>query len=102
LITELLYNPSNEPVRGPTGEWVEIYNPGIGPLDLSAYKLGDETSLGGSEGMLQFPAGTILDLGAVIVVANQGAAFQAFFGYLPDFEMNDTDPFIKDMLPYHT
>ena len=102
LITELLYNPSNEPVREPAGEWVEIYNPGIGPIELSAYKLGDETSLGGSEGMLQFPVGTILDPGAVIVVANEGTAFQVFFGYPPDFEMNDTDPFIKDMLPYHT
>ena len=101
LITELLYNPTNEIAIEPAGEWVEIYNPGIGPILLSAYKLGDETSFGGREGMRQFPAGTILEPGEVIVVANQGAAFLITYGFPPDFEINDSDPFIKDMLPYH-
>ena len=47
LITELLYNPSSDPAPEPAGEWIEIYNPGPGPVLLSAYKLGDEPSPGG-------------------------------------------------------
>ena len=50
--------------------------------------------------MLQFPAGRILDPGDIIVVANQGAAFQTIFGFPPDYEMNVLDPNITDMLPY--
>lgn len=100
LITELLYNPTSDIATEPAGEWVEIYNPGPGPVLLSAYKMGDEPSIGGTEGMLQFPAGTILYPGDVIVVANQGAVFHSLYGFSPDFEMKDTDPFIMDMLSY--
>ncbi len=82
LITELLYNPPSDFAPEPAGEWVEIYNPGTGPVLLSAYKLGDEPSLGGTEGMLQFPAGTILDPGEIIVVANKGAVFQDMYNSL--------------------
>ncbi|MFC1997884.1 lamin tail domain-containing protein, partial [Chloroflexota bacterium] len=96
LITEVLYNPLVEPA----GEWIEIYNPGTGPVILSAYKLGDEPALGGKEGMLQFPVGRIMDPGEVIVVANKGATFHTTYGFPPDFEMNDSDPTIPDMLTY--
>jgi hypothetical protein len=100
LITELVYNPFNEPSIEPAGEWVEIYNPGENVVLLSAYKLGDEEAFGGDEGMMQFPAEILLDPGSVVVVANQGVAFQTVYGFPPDFEMVDSDPYIPDMLPY--
>jgi hypothetical protein len=50
--------------------------------------------------MLQFPAGTMLDPGEVIVVANNGAAFLNTYGFLPDYEMNDRHPDVPVMLKY--
>ena len=93
----MLYKPASEPA----GEWVEIFNPGDAPAILSAYKLGDEETYGSDEGMLQFPTGAILNPGEVIVVANKGVTFSAVYGFLPDFEMRDSDPNIPDLILYH-
>lgn len=96
LITEVLYNAASEPA----GEWIEIFNPGSGAAILSAYKLGDEEKLGYEEGMLQFPPETMLEPRGVIVVANRAETFRSVYGISPDFEMQDSDPTIPDMLPY--
>jgi uncharacterized protein len=67
---------------------------------LSSYKVGDEETRGGGEGMLQFPDGARIEPGQVIVVAQTAAAFQRRWGFLPDYEINDSDPAVPLMRVY--
>jgi len=97
LISEFYPNPTG---KEPDGEWVEIYNPKPYAQPLGSIKLGDETSQNGNEGMLSFPDGYFIKSQDVIVVARQAKAFSVEFGFLPDFEMEDSDARIPDMLPY--
>lgn len=97
LITEVMYDPDR---NEPGAEWVEIYNPGSTAVDLHYHKLGDEETLGGPEGMFQFPPGAVLAPGEVIIVANQTVAFYEVFKLLPDYEMYESHPFIPNMLKY--
>jgi hypothetical protein len=97
LISEVMYIPlGNEP----DNEWIEIYNAGDTTINLSDYKIGDEETSGGSEGMLQFPYGTNIGPGEVIVIANRATAFLSLYGFLPDFEMIDSYLFVPVMIPY--
>ena len=96
LISEVSYHP---PGIEPDEEWIEIYNAGAGSADLSLYRLGDEETQGGSEGMLWFPPGSILDPGKVAVIANKAAAFRNLFGFNPDFEMTLSDASVPLMEP---
>lgn len=97
LITEVLADPDGEE---PEGEWVEIYNAGETALDLSRYKVGDEETARGLEGMFQFPPGSTLPAGKAIVIANQTEIFYRLFRKLPDYELYDTHQFIPDMIKY--
>jgi hypothetical protein len=97
LISEFYPNPTG---KEPDGEWVEIYNPKPYSQPLTGIKLGDETSPNGNEGMLRFPDGYFIDSQEVLVVARQAKAFYMEFGFLPDFEMEDSDAGIPDLLPY--
>jgi hypothetical protein len=97
LISEVMYDPSGD---DPAGEWIEIYNPTSHSLDLSVYKLGDEETMGGGEGMFQFPAGAELGPGEVIVVANQAIAFEVRWGFKPEYELSASDPAVPDMIKY--
>ena len=74
-------------------------NPNLGPqpVDLSRYKLGDEESPGGGEGMTRFPTAALLNPGAVIVVAQTAVGFQRRTGRLPDYEWQDSDSLVPDM-----
>lgn len=45
-----------------------------------------------------FPHGTILDPGATVIVATTATGFYATYGFLPDFEILDTEPFVADLL----
>ena len=96
LITEVLYDPEDEP----GGEWVELYNDYPVTIDLSIYKVGDQTEPGCCEGMFAFPAGATLKPGQVIVIANEAKTFHSLNGFNPDYEMKDTDPGIADLLCY--
>jgi len=97
VISEALYDPvGSEPDR----EWVEIYNPGCTSVELSNYKMGDEVSQGGTEGMLKFPSGTSIAPGQTIVVANKAAAFFSVYGFNPDYEMLESDPGVPNMENY--
>ena len=49
LITEAVFDPDTQ--QGGV-EWIEIFNPTGDVVDLSEFKLGDEESIGGNEGML--------------------------------------------------
>jgi len=97
LISEVMYNPRSQE---PDGEWIEIWNPGSEIADLSNFKLGDEETYGGSEGMHWFPAGASLEPGQVAIVANRATNFNLQNGFLPDFEINDSHQEVPDMIPY--
>jgi len=96
LISEVMYDVTDEPEE----EWIELYNASSGPVDLSEYKIGDEETAGGSEGMLQFPNGGQVASREVIIIANRGTAFQTVYGFSPNFEIHDTDAGIPDMEVY--
>jgi uncharacterized repeat protein (TIGR01451 family) len=81
LISEVLYNPSGS---DPAGEFIEIYNASPISLTLSGCKVGDEEDYTGSEGMRQFPGGSIAP-GALIVWANNADTFSNTYGFLPDY-----------------
>jgi len=97
LITELLPNPKGPE---PDGEWIEIYNPGSSPLPLTGIKIGDETTSGGKEGMFRFPEGYIIEAKEVLVIGNKAATFRSVYGFFPDFEFEDSDYLIPDLIPY--
>ena len=97
VISEVLYDPSG---AEPDQEWIEIYNLGTTHVDLSQYKLGDEETSGGSEGMLHFPSGARLAPGQVAIVAHRATTFSALYGFKPDYEMIASDPTVPDMRNY--
>jgi hypothetical protein len=80
-------------------DWAEIYNPTLLPIDLSSYKLGDEETPGGIEGMYRFPPGASLAPGGRIVVATSSYDFFALYGFQPDYEIENTGG-APDLLPY--
>ena len=97
LITEVLYNPAG---REPDGEWVELYNAGGRPVDLTGYKIGDQALPGCCEGMLAFPEGAILKPGQVIIIAYKASAFEAVYRFKPDYEMESSDPAVAVLSRY--
>ena len=97
LISEVLYNPSNEE---PEGEWFELYNPADFPISLDDKKIGDSETIGDYEGMYKFPQNTTMLPGDVIVVANRAENFYSVYGVNPNFELSDTDPAVPDMVKY--
>jgi glycerophosphoryl diester phosphodiesterase len=97
LVSEVYYDT---PGTDSQEEWIEIYNPTAAQIALDGYKVGDEETAGGGEGMVQFPPGSFIQPGEKLVVALQGVGFSALFGFAPDFEVSDTDPGVPDMLPY--
>lgn len=84
LISEVCYDGTTPRTEG--DEFVEILNPTDGPVDLSAYKIGDEETKGRGEGMVRFPPGTIIGPQGLLVVAKNAAQFHDRFGFYPDFE----------------
>jgi hypothetical protein len=100
LVSEVFYDPAGS--ADPDGEWVEVYNPGGGTVNLACVKIGDEETKGGGEGMVAFPAGALLHPGDVILVANEAASFQVQYGFKPDFEITGTDPGVPDLVKYPT
>jgi MYXO-CTERM domain-containing protein len=72
---------------GGSDEWYAVRNTTAMPLALDNFKIGDEETPDGNEGMFAFPAGATLAAGATYVVARSGSAYQAFFGKAPDAEL---------------
>jgi hypothetical protein len=89
-------------------EFVEIYNPTSAAVDLSNYYLADNsnyhkftsgpwspiTNNPGTDWLVQFPSGTQLAAGSVLVVASEPASgndgYEKLFSTCPNFTMNDT------------
>jgi len=83
LISEVCYDGTTPDTEG--DEFVEVYNPLSTTVPLAGYKVGDEETPGGGEGMYHL-MGTI-GPGEVILVAKNAAQFHERFGFWPDFEM---------------
>ena len=96
-ITEVYYDT---PGADGEEEWIELANLGADVIDLTGFKLGDEESQGGGEGMMSFPAESRVEAGKVIVVAQTASAFERLFGFSPTFEMQDSRPNVPDMVVY--
>jgi hypothetical protein len=97
LVSEVLYDPDG---LEPDGEWIELYNPGGLPVDLSEYKLGDEETLGEQEGMYRFPPGAMAAPGQVLLVAYRAVTFESVYAFPPDFEFQESDPLVPNMVRY--
>ena len=87
--------------KEPSCEWIELYNAGGAPLDLSAVCLGDQLEAGSvlNDGRRCFPSGSQLASGEVIVVAMKGAIVRESQGFQADYEMLDSGPDYADLLP---
>lgn len=83
-------------------EFVELYNTGAVALDLSEYKIGDEETKQGTEGMYKFPSDASIDGQGYVVIARKALDFKNTFGFLPDYEMFETDPSVPNLTLYNT
>ena len=97
LISEVFYDT---PGTDADEEWIELYNPTNSTVSLWLYRLGDEETKGGTEGMYQFPDGAIIGSEARIVVARKATGFHALYGFNPDLEFVDSDDAVPDMSQY--
>ncbi len=97
-LSEVLYDPFE--AGDPAGEWIELYNASGLPLPLSGFKIGDEETPGGGEGMMQFPEGSVLLPGQTLVIANQASIFRALYSIAPDYEIIDSDNAVPDLQKY--
>lgn len=97
LVSEFIADPSGTDADR---EWIEIFNQSPLTLDLTGYKVGDEETQGGDEGMFSFPTGTTMAPGQVFVIANKATGFFSLYGKNPDFEITGTDPAVPNMVQY--
>jgi len=98
-LSEISYDPLG---AEPDGEWIELYNAGEYAADLQGYKLGDEETTGGGEGMYTFPAGAFLPPHRALVVAYRADVFINVYGFAPDYEILDTDDRVDNLSPDNT
>ena len=70
VINEIHYDPADETSRA---EFIELYNPGATPIDLSGWLLTDAVEY-------TFPVGTTIAAGAYLVVAEDPATILSVFG----------------------
>jgi hypothetical protein len=94
LISEVLYDPPGQD----DAEFIELVNPTEAVIDLSHYALGDAVNPTDFEDVRRVPAGTLLAPGQTVVVATSATAFQAEYGFAPDFEVVDTDAAVPDLI----
>ena len=98
LLSEMVADPAG---AEPDGEWIEIYNPGLEYMQLTGVKIGDAAHPGDPEGMLVFPDEEMIDSRGLILIAQRAVPFEEEYGFKPDFEISDSDPDVKNMIPYH-
>ncbi len=96
-ISEIMANP------GAGGaEWIEIHNVTAEQRALDDYRIGDEETVGGGEGMKTLPAGATLAAGGAYVVASSAVNYSSLQRCLPDAEWTATDPAVPDTSNYGT
>lgn len=96
LISEFVYNPFQQ---DELYEWVELLVVSDQPIEAEQYKLGDEETVGGGEGFVRFPKGTVLMPNQVVVIAQSAVDFKADVGIFPHFELQDSTPDVPNMRP---
>ncbi len=82
-----------------TAEWIEVANATDETLNIASFKLGDEKSPDGPEGMYTFPAGSTLAPGGRFVVAQSGTAYQVLTAQPADAEFT-SDSSAPDMVKF--
>ncbi len=97
VLSEILFNPVGSE---PGNEWIEIFNRSSDRIDLFGYKIGDSEIQGDLEGMYVFPEGASILPGETIVIANQSVLFSSLYGFLPDFELSESDPDVANLTKY--
>lgn len=86
---------------GGADEWYVVKNNTAASLPLDGFKLGDEETPDGNEGMFAFPSGATVASGGLYVVARAGSAYQTFFGKAPDAELPpSSSSTVPDMTAY--
>ncbi|MEM9775239.1 MAG: lamin tail domain-containing protein, partial [Chloroflexota bacterium] len=96
LISEFVYDPFQQ---DELYEWIELLVVSDVPIDAEQYKIGDEETIGGGEGFVRFPRGTVLEPNQVVVVAQSAVDFKADVGIFPHFELQDSTPDVPNMRP---
>lgn len=94
LISEILYDSTG----ADEAEFIELANPTASDINLSNYTLGDAVNQTDFEDVRRFPAGTILPAQGTLIIARSAVAFQAEFGKWPDFEIEETDATIPNLI----
>lgn len=75
VFSEIMYNPPDTWAASNNLEWVEIYNTGVVPEDLTGYRLRGDISY-------DFPSSTTIQPGQFLIVARNPGAFTTFYGGL--------------------
>ena len=96
LITEIAYDTFQDDAKN---EWVELLVVSDQPIEAEQYKVGDEETIGGGEGMMRFPKNTVLQPGQVIVIAQSAVDFRAAVGVYPHFEFVESTADVPNMRP---
>lgn len=106
LLSEVAVSPS-------AAEFIEIANPTSAIVSLDRYYLSDDEdyallpgasgggpapSIASSDFIVQFPAGSSIPGGGVLVIAMDGAGFETTFGFKADFEIKGSDAGTPDMI----
>lgn len=95
LISEVLYNPSGS---SDDAEFIELVNPTGRIINLSHYSIGDAVQRTDFEDVRRFPENTLLGPQETIVIATSATAFQAEYGFAPDFEILSTDSSVTSLI----
>jgi len=81
-------------------EWIEIYNSSASEALLTGFKIGDEETRGGGEGMYLFPEGAKIFGGDYQIIAKRAVVFKGKYGFDPDYEFVASDDAVPDMVRY--
>ncbi len=83
-INEVFYDPATGQGEEPEGEWVELYNAGSAPVDLSLWIFTDDTGYAyNNEGNFTIPNGTQIDPGGFLILCNDSDTFVTYWTVPP-------------------
>jgi phosphatidylserine/phosphatidylglycerophosphate/cardiolipin synthase-like enzyme len=94
LITEVFYDPPGLDDK----EFIEIGNPLPVAVSLGGYSIGDAVRPEDYEDVRVFPPEAVLAPGEVLIVTFSATAFQAEFGFWPDFEIVNSTAEVPDLI----
>ncbi len=99
VISEVYYDPPG-PIED--YEFIEIANPTDFPVILDNMTIGDASKPEDFEDVRRFPADTVLLPKQALIIATTAVGFEEHFGFLPDFEILDSDQSVQDLIddPY--